>query len=358
MLLERAPQREVRERSSLPLDEGLERRLPARRARCGEDDLERRALGQPGRIPVDVRGIRVRRRHRLARPRDGRAVVGREVRRLTDVFGAHVERREEAAGRGQVRRRLDARGDLRRVDGVDEEEVGAVRSGDRGEVAEVGEVADAPGPTRAHRVQLRHEPPRPAAVPAGRRGKAVRGHDEHGRGRRDRRRPRRAVAAAAWTVCQPSGRSAGSGTRTRHTVRPSTIRDSGCWSGIGMPRHDPSSSSTLSTTSCRVRDMHVQLARARANDDGRRQQLAPGAVFRLDDGSLGLGVRLGRRRPSRAARHAAWRRAPRRGRRRTTSRRSRCRDSRRAGERRRRSVVRRSSGSARQDAPCRGRILG
>ena len=88
----------------------------------------------------------------------------------------------------------------------------------RGEVAEVREVADAPRPARAHRVELRHQPPRPTA-PAWR-GSAA---DPGGAGsppaciqRCGSRRPIRGDAAVAWTVCHPQ-RKVG---RHRHAQPP------------------------------------------------------------------------------------------------------------------------------------------
>ena len=148
VLLERAPQREVRERCTLPLEEGVERAPASGRARRSVDDLERGAFGRPCGIPVDARRIRVRLPHGRQLGVDTSAVIGREVGGLPDVFRTQVKRGQETTGGRKVRGRLDRRGHLGSVDRVDEEEVGSLGARDRREVGEVGEVSDAPRSAR------------------------------------------------------------------------------------------------------------------------------------------------------------------------------------------------------------------
>ena len=209
------------------------------------------------------------------------------------MFRADVERREEAAGRRAVRRRLDGARDLGRVHRVDEQEVGAAASGDGGEVAQVGEVAEAPRGTRAHRVQLRHEPPPAvAAAPRGRIGQAIRGDDE-GDGCRTvgLRRTERALlgtqgvpaqrkvgghghldAPAQDAVDEPRRRTL---LRNGQLTRPSVFELDGQRDVVT------------------VVDVHPQHADPGAGDHRRRQQVAPHALLLRDEGRADRGIRRG-----------------------------------------------------------------
>ena len=103
MLLEGAPQREIQQRLSLARGVRIEQGLTRRRPRHGEDELQRRAFRGPRRIAVDAFGVRVRRCDLPSKSVEPGSVGCREVRRLADVLGTHIQRGEEAPRRRQVR---------------------------------------------------------------------------------------------------------------------------------------------------------------------------------------------------------------------------------------------------------------
>ncbi len=168
LLGERAPGGEVDQALALLDAERLELALARGAARQLEHGLQGRALRRPARVAVErvdgVRGLR-----RLGLPLQQLALGGGHVGDLGHRLDADVDRVDEAARRRQVRRRLHRADGLRGVQRVDEHEVGAEVGGapDR-QLGEVVEVAEAPRPARAHRVQLGHEAP--AAALAGERG--------------------------------------------------------------------------------------------------------------------------------------------------------------------------------------------
>ena len=168
---------------------------PRRRAAAQRVSPSRR---RPGRWSV-ARASRPRAR-RGRRPRPRCSVV--EVGVLGDPLHPQVQRVLEAPGGRQVRRRLHRRHGLGRVQRIDQHEAGAVlgRRPDR-QVREVDQVADAPGPRRAHAVQLGGQAPGAAPAHPLRQAHPRRGDDQ---------RPADCARCdRARRVWYPSGRSAG-----------------------------------------------------------------------------------------------------------------------------------------------------
>ncbi len=198
MVGERAPRGEVLEPLALLGAERVERRLPGGRPGRGEHDLERRLLGLPRGVAVDGAGVGVEVAHRVERPLDERAVGRGQVPRLADVLDPDVQRVDEAAARREVGRGRHRGAGLGGVQRVDEDEVraGLVR-GEPGQVRQVGQVADAPGRARPHRVQLGHEAPRAAFRDGCGQLEPLRRHDE--------RRARVGAVALGVQVVPPEG---------------------------------------------------------------------------------------------------------------------------------------------------------
>ena len=151
--------------------------------RRGVDDPQGGALRGPARVAVD----------RVLRRQPGRQLPDELVDRVPLVLGqrgvlgdpldAEVDRVEEPARAGQVRRGLQRRQRLGGVQRVDQDEVGTQLAGrPDSEVGEVGEVAEAPAAAGADAVELGRETP--LALPVGPLGEAEPGgrHDQVGAG--------------------------------------------------------------------------------------------------------------------------------------------------------------------------------
>ncbi len=227
-------------------------------------------------------------------------VGGVEGGDLGDVLDAQVEGVDEPPRRRQVRRGLHRRDRLGGVQRVDEDEVRVVRGRRPGrEVGEVAQVADAPGPRRAHLVELGHQPDDPARGHRLGQLEALGGDDERRRsewsGRARRRRPRRRAGAS---------RAAGRRAARRWPRRPGARRRRGpvpTGRPVARGGSPPSSSSTCTVTrepagTC----TGTWCSPAGARDDRRRQGAAPGGVGVLGERGLDLGV--GPRRPPRGRR--------------------------------------------------------
>ncbi len=182
MLRQHRPDREVLQTPTLPTAVSGERRLPARRTRHREDDLQRLALRLPGPVPVH--------RGRPGQPDlqvdpelvDLVPLLGRGQRVLGNAFHPQIDRVDEAAAGRQVGRGLHRRPRLGGVQRVDQHEIGAVLGGgpDR-EILQVVQVADAPGLLRADAVELRRPPPGAASTHPGREAEPGRGDDQRHR---------------------------------------------------------------------------------------------------------------------------------------------------------------------------------
>ena len=217
---------------------------------------------------------------------------------LVGVLDPEVRRVGEAPRRREVRRRLDRRDRLGRVQRVDQHEVGALAGG--------------PARQRAPGRRGRRGPTNRPSAP----GTAASSRPRPGRARappaaaaRAGETSRVAVArgpssGSACSRCQPGGRSPGSSTVARPTRRPSTSRGATQWSTCRTSRVLPSSSSiSTSTDAPSVTCTGTHGRPPDPGDDRRRQHPAPVAQ---------LGVLVGRGAPA-----PAWpprprgRRAPR-----------------------------------------------
>ena len=161
---------------------------------------------------------------------------------LGDPLDAEVDRVEEPARAGQVRRGLQRRQRLGGVQRVDQDEVGTQLAGrPDGQVGEVGEVAEAPAAAGADAVELGREPP--LAPPVGPLGEAEPGGRDDQVGARlgvaaagleqvvaerqvGRHRERRLADPAARRSrgARPSGRPGRPGGRCRPRARPTPRR--------------------------------------------------------------------------------------------------------------------------------------
>ena len=163
-LRDRAPGRPVADRLPIAGPERVELRLALRAEPCPADDLQRRALGRPDRVPVDQGCRPAGGAQRGAEGFDPGPVIRAEPGVLGDVLDAQVERGQVTPGHGQVGRRADRGHRLGRVQRVDQHEVRTKRpAAPGGQVSQVAQIAVAPGAARAHRVQLHREAPGPAA---------------------------------------------------------------------------------------------------------------------------------------------------------------------------------------------------
>ena len=142
---ERAPGGEIAKRAPFGLDEAPVCGLAAGAAHNLVDQLKGCAFRSPEGVAVEevIREV-LRRRHNseLVDPRSlGRA----EVAVLRDRLDPEIERAGEPAARRQIRRWLDRRYRLGRMQGVDNDEAGIQRPPRPGsEVGQVDEVPDAP----------------------------------------------------------------------------------------------------------------------------------------------------------------------------------------------------------------------
>ena len=153
------------------------------------DDPERGALRRPARVAVDRVPWRQPGRQLSDQLVDRVPLVPRQRGVLGDPLDAEVDRVEEPARAGQVRRGLQRRQRLGGVQRVDQDEVGTELAGrPDGQVGEVGEVAEPPAAAGADAVELGREPP--LAPPVGLLGEAEPG------GRDDQVGARLRVAAA------------------------------------------------------------------------------------------------------------------------------------------------------------------
>ena len=181
LLGDRGPGGEVAQRLAVPRPERGQVLLAAGAARRGVHDLQGGALRGPRGVPVDHVDVVEAGVHVGGERLDRRARGGRQRGVLHDPLHPHVERVEEPARGGQVRRGLQRRHRLGGVQRVDQHVVGAeLGAGPDGEVGEVDEVADAPGLPRADAVELGGQAPR--APVADRLGEPQPGrcHDQHG----------------------------------------------------------------------------------------------------------------------------------------------------------------------------------
>ena len=165
---------------------------------------------------VGVEGARV-----VGVPLQQLALGRRDVADLGDVLDPDVDRVDEPPGRRQVGRGLHRRHRLGGVQRVDQDEVRAeVARRPAGQLAEVGQVADAPGAAASARSTAGSSGPN--ARPAGQRRRQLepgRGDDQRGRG------GRAAARDGARGVCQPERQVARAArTSPRPTSRPSMIR--------------------------------------------------------------------------------------------------------------------------------------
>ena len=146
--------------------------VAGRAARHGVQQRQRRALRLPHGVPVDERRGRAHRPLQQRKPLDLGTHRAGQVSVLGHQLDPDVHRADEPAGHRQVRRRLDRHRRRRGVQRVDEHEAGSqLRTAPAGQLGKVVEVAVAPGPPRAHRVQLGHQAPR--RRPVGHRGRQV-----------------------------------------------------------------------------------------------------------------------------------------------------------------------------------------
>jgi len=159
VLGEGAPECEVLEPLTLVGAEPVERAPAGPAARRREDHLEGGLLGLPDGVAVDRAGVTVGGPDLFRGPLDQGALLGGQVGDLADVLGPDVDGVEEPPSGGQIGRRRQRRHDLRGVQRVDEQEVGAQVTRERGEFAQVGQVAEAPRAVRPDRVELGHEAP-------------------------------------------------------------------------------------------------------------------------------------------------------------------------------------------------------
>jgi hypothetical protein len=160
ILGEHVPGGEVGERVAFPLPVRRVVQLPPRAPGRGVDDPQGGPLRRPARVTVD----------RVLRSQPGRQLTDQLVDRVTLVLGKHgvlgdpldaqVDRVEEPARAGQVRRGLDRRQWFGGVERVDQHEVGTQLAGrPDGQVGEVGQVAETPAAAGADAVELGREPP-------------------------------------------------------------------------------------------------------------------------------------------------------------------------------------------------------
>ena len=155
-LRDRGPQGEVLEPLPLPRPVGVQQRGPARRQRHREQLLERLELRRQHGIALEPVPARVAVRDRAAQQLDLLPGDLGEGAVLGHLLDAQVQRGGEAPGDREIGGGLHGRGRIGGVQRVHQQEVRAVAdAGDRGEVAHVGEIADAPRPLGADRVQLR-----------------------------------------------------------------------------------------------------------------------------------------------------------------------------------------------------------
>ena len=163
------PGGEVGERVALPRPVRRVVELPPGAPRRGVHDPQGGPLRRPARVAVD----------RVLRSEPGRQLADQLVDRdplvlgqrgvLGDPLDAEVERVEEPARAGQVRRGLDRGQRLGGVQRVDQDEVGAQLTGrPDGQVSQIGQVAEPPAAAGAHAVELGREPPlTPSVGPLG-----------------------------------------------------------------------------------------------------------------------------------------------------------------------------------------------
>ena len=129
-------------------------------------------LGSPGRVPQQLAGRPLGRPHPVVldpvagdvRTQHVHLGTGGVVRGAVGVEIGHAqgERRGEPPARRRVGRRLHRRHGRDRVQRVEQHRLGAVlAAGPADELAQVAEIADAPRPLRAQRVELQHPAPRP-----------------------------------------------------------------------------------------------------------------------------------------------------------------------------------------------------
>ena len=159
LLDQRAPQGEALQPLALLGAEALEVALTGPAAPGGEDDLQGLALGLPGGVAVDRLGGEVGVLDLLQGPLDQGAARPGQAGDLADGLGADVDGVDEAAGDRQVGRGGHGAGGLGRVQGVDEEEVGALIAQEADQLGQVVGVAHPPRAARAGGVELGHDAP-------------------------------------------------------------------------------------------------------------------------------------------------------------------------------------------------------
>ena len=182
-VLLRAPYGEVAQRlalAGLVLAEGR-RALVAERVR--KHRMEGLELGLEDVVAHDFLSRLVAGAEFLGELGDIGKLGGGEVVKLRDVLDAQVDGVDVAARGGQVRGVLDRREGLGGVERVDKKEVrpGVVGEG-LGELAQIVEIAHAPGLGGAHRVELRHDAAGRVLEVLVHGGQAGGGHDERARG--------------------------------------------------------------------------------------------------------------------------------------------------------------------------------
>ena len=162
-----APGGEVVEAATLPSPERGVGDLTAGRELDEVDALQRRALGLPGAVTVDLLGARGTGLHLLPGFPDPTPVTQQGV--LGNRLDPHIYRVDEPARRRQIGRGFHGRGRGGRVHRVDQHETGAVLGGrPHRQVGEVGQIADSPGVLGADAVELGGQAPGAAAAEPGR----------------------------------------------------------------------------------------------------------------------------------------------------------------------------------------------
>ena len=217
---------------------------------------------------------------------------GIEGGHLRDVLHAQVQRVDEPPRRRQVGRGLHRGDRLGRVQRVDEDEVRLVRGRRPGrDVGEVPQVADAPGPRRAHLVELGHQADDPPRGDRLGQLQALRG--DHERARERGRVERVAVDLGDQPV--PAERQVGGDGEGRLPDR-SPVDDA-----VGDPPVDLGDGAgpavlELDTDGDGGTGRHVDghlVLTARPRHDGRRQGTAPRGVGVVGERVLDLGVGRG-----------------------------------------------------------------